>query len=64
MPDLRQNLFSVHSPAPILGAGMLWVAFGGMTATGLAHAQITPRGNDVIAHRVVTGDTLEMLAAR
>ena len=64
MPDLRQNLFSVHSPMPILSAGMLWVAFGGMTATGLAHAQITPRGNDVIAHRVVTGDTLEMLAAR
>ncbi|EHN66539.1 FecR family protein [Comamonas testosteroni] len=49
---------------PILGAGMLWVAFGGMTATGLAHAQITPRGNDVIAHHVVTGDTLETLAAR
>ncbi len=64
MPDLRQNLFSARSPMPILGAGMLWVAFGGMAATGLAHAQITPRGNDVIAHRVVTGDTLEVLAAR
>ncbi|WP_211457951.1 FecR family protein [Comamonas sp. PE63] len=49
---------------PMLGAGMLWVAFGGMTATGVAHAQITPRGNDAIAHRVVSGDTLEVLAAR
>lgn len=48
----------------MLGAGMLWVAFGGMTATGVAHAQITPRGNDAIAHRVVSGDTLEVLAAR
>lgn len=64
MPDLRQNLFSARSPMPILGAGMLWVAFGGMAATSLAHAQITPRGNDVIAHRVVSGDTLEVLAAR
>lgn len=64
MPDLRQNLFSVRSPMPVLSAGMLWVAFGGMAATSLAHAQITPRGNDVIAHRVASGDTLEVLAAR
>lgn len=48
----------------MLGAGMLWVVFGGMTATGVAHAQITPRGNDAMAHRVVSGDTLEELAAR
>ncbi|MPS88274.1 MULTISPECIES: FecR domain-containing protein [Comamonas] len=49
---------------PMLGAGMLWVVFGGMTATGVAHAQITPRASDAIAHRVVSGDTLEVLAAR
>ncbi|WP_418921962.1 FecR family protein [Comamonas testosteroni] len=48
----------------MLGAGMLWVVLGGMTASGVAHAQITPRGSDAIAHRVVPGDTLEELAAR
>lgn len=41
-----------------------WVALAGLTAASAAHAQITPRGSDVIAHRAVAGDTLEVLAAR
>ena len=63
------SAFSLNAPfarpyPPIVGAGMLWVALAGLATTTSAHAQITPRGSDFIAHRVVAGDTLEMLAAR
>nr|WP_099739086.1 FecR domain-containing protein [Comamonas sp. 26] len=49
-----------------LGSGALWVTFAGLMGTNAVNAQITPqpRGGDFIAHRVVAGDTLEMLAAR
>ncbi|PIG00353.1 FecR domain-containing protein [Comamonas sp. 26] len=66
MPIRPQSRFATHASLYGLGSGALWVTFAGLMGTNAVNAQITPqpRGGDFIAHRVVAGDTLEMLAAR
>ena len=66
MPIRPQSRFATHASLYGLGSGALWVAFAGLMGSNAVNAQITPkpRGGDFIAHRVVAGDTLEMLAAR
>ena len=66
MPIRTLPRFATHASLYGLGSGALWVALAGLMGTQAVNAQITPkqRGGDFIAHRVVAGDTLEMLAAR
>ena len=66
MPIRPQSRFATHASLYGLGSGALWVALAGLMGANAVHAQITPkqRGGDFIVHRVVAGDTLEMLAAR
>ena len=66
MPIRPLPRFATHASLYGLGSGALWVALAGLMGTQAVNAQITPkqRGGDFIAHRVVAGDTLEMLAAR
>lgn len=66
MPIRHLPRFATHASLYGLGSGALWVALAGLMGTQAVNAQITPkqRGGDFIAHRVVAGDTLEMLAAR
>ena len=64
MPISRQFRHPAPITLPLLGSRVVWVMAAGLTMASLSHAQIAPRGSDVIAHRVVTGDTLEVLAAR
>ncbi|WP_370627567.1 FecR domain-containing protein [Comamonas sp. Y33R10-2] len=66
MPICPQSRFATLASLHGLGSGALWVTLAGLVAATASHAQITPkpRGGDVIAHRVVAGDTLEVLAAR
>lgn len=66
MPIRSQSHFATHASLYGLGSGALWVALAGLMGANAVNAQITPkqRGGDFIVHRVVAGDTLEMLAAR
>lgn len=66
MPVHLQSRLAIHASLPGLGSGWFWVAVAGLMGTATANAQITPqkRGGEFIAHRVVAGDTLEVLAAR
>ncbi|GGH50854.1 peptidase M23 [Comamonas phosphati] len=61
---LRYSLPQSFRGRPWMAAGLAGV--GSLLSQTAALAQITPmpRGGDVIAHRVVAGDTLEQLAAR
>lgn len=66
MPIRPQSRFATNASLYGLGSGALWVALAGLMGVNAVNAQITPkqRGGDFIVHRVVAGDTLEMLAAR
>jgi len=63
-PTLQRPLRGRPWLAAELAVGL--TGLGSLLASTAALAQITPlpRGGDVIAHRVVAGDTLEQLAAR
>ncbi len=69
LPNPLRSISNSRSIEPgTVGWRTVWAVWGmaGLALPGVALAQITPmpRGGDVIAHKVVAGDTLEQLAAQ